>query len=180
MGRYTMQISGKTFELFRSADELQAVISRLAKELNKDYAGEKVVFVVVLKGAYLFAADLLRQLNIDCVVAFTKVSSYAGMESSGSVREQLPVTDDISDRHVVVIEDIVETGLTIEFLLNSLRKHNPKTLRLCTLLHKPHCFKGDFKIDYFGENISDEFVVGYGLDYDEFGRNLPDLYRMKK
>lgn len=179
MGRQTIQISDKTFELFRSADELHATVSRLAQELNRDYAGEKVVFVVVLKGAYLFAADLLRQLNIDCVVAFIKVSSYAGAESSGTVKEQLSVTDDISNRNVVVIEDIVETGLTVGFLLNSLEKHHPKTLRLCTLLHKPHRFKGNFKIDYLGENISDEFVVGYGLDYDEIGRNFPELYQMK-
>lgn len=180
MPTQTLHISDKTFELYRSAEQLHAIVSRLAQELNRDYANQKVVFVIVLKGAYLFAADLLRKLNIDNTVAFVKVSSYNGTESSGAVKEQLPVTDDIFNQHVVVIEDIVETGLTMEFLLNSLKQRHPKTLRLCTLLHKPHRFKGNFTIDYIGENITDEFVIGYGFDYEEKGRNLPNLYQQRQ
>ena len=174
-----MKIKDKEFEVFISEEELGAIVDRLACRISADYAGTNLVVCPVLTGAYLFAADLLRKLTIDAEVAFVKYSSYEGMHSTGKVICQLPFPERVKGRDVLIVEDIVDTGLSMGHLLQEVGKLEPRSVRICTLFYKPEAFKGDYKVDYVGRDIANDFIVGYGLDYDEEGRTLKEVWKTK-
>jgi hypoxanthine phosphoribosyltransferase len=175
-----VQIHDKQFTLFIPSDYILNEVESLAKKLEADYNGKNPVFVVVLNGAFMFASDLLKFYNDNCDISFTKLSSYKGLSSSGTVNQQMEFMIDFNNRHVIIVEDIVDTGLTIESLTENLKIQNPASIEICSLLFKPEAFKGSIPPKYQGFVIANKFVVGYGLDYNERGRNLKDLYQLKE
>ena len=175
-----IQIHDKLFSLFIPSDNILNEVELLAKKLEDDYKGKNPVFLVVLNGAFMFASDLLKFYTDSCDISFTKLSSYTGLSSTGTVSQQMELMIDIKDRHVIIVEDIVDTGLTIASLIENLTKKNPESIEVCSLLFKPEAFKGIDPPKYKGFVIANKFVVGYGLDYDERGRNLKDLYQLKE
>lgn len=174
-----ISIKDKTFELFINEERIQKRVEELALQINADYANKRIVFLVVLNGAFLFAADLFRHLHSDCTISFIKLSSYSGTASSGQVKELMSFTENVQDRHVIIVEDIVDTGHTAQFLLKEIRKQNPASVKLASLLFKPEAIQYDYSPDYSGFDIPMAFVVGYGLDYDGAGRNLKHIYQLK-
>jgi hypoxanthine phosphoribosyltransferase len=171
-------IKDKEFRLLLSGEELLLHTKRLARQISDDYEGKTPLILPVLNGAFMFAADLIKHITIPCEVSFIKLASYYGMESSGEVEEILGLNKTIQDRHIIVLEDIIDSGLTMASVLQSLKVYNPASVELATMLFKPDAFKGTFDIKYIGTTIPNRFVVGYGLDYEELGRNLPDLYEL--
>lgn len=174
-----VQLHDRYFELFLDAESIQKRVKALAEQIKQDYAGKPLVLLCVLSGAFRFAADLARYLDNDTEMAFIKVQSYEGMMSSGLVREQLAATVSLSGKHVVIVEDIVDTGTTIRFLVERLYQKAPASLKIATLLLKPEALKHPVETHYVGFEIPNHFVVGYGLDYEEAGRCLNDLYVLK-
>lgn len=173
-------VKDKHFALSISAEEIKKNVKGIADRINSDFNGQELVFVGVLNGSFMFASDLIKQITVPCKVCFMKVSSYLGTGSTGKVRQLIGLTEDIAGRNVVVIEDIVDTGLTMKDVLGQLTAMNPKSLRLASLIFKPDSFRGDYKVDYVGFSIPNDFIVGYGLDYDGYGRNLPEIYTVVK
>ncbi|MBC8464042.1 MAG: hypoxanthine phosphoribosyltransferase [Bacteroidetes bacterium] len=173
-----IQLHDKIFEPYISEKEIQHIIDEMARKLE---ALKEVNphFIVVLNGSFLFAADLLKKLSYDAEVSFIKLSSYEGTSTSGTVKEIIGLQANISGRTVVVLEDIVDTGITLEKIYTLLEKQKPKEIQIATLLFKPTAFQKDFPIHYIGKEIPNEFVVGYGLDYEELGRTLPQIYKLK-
>ena len=171
-----VKIKDKTFRTFIPESEIQSKVKAVAEKLNKDMAGKNPLFLAVLNGSFIFAADLMRYLSIPCEISFVKLASYEGTSTTGRVKELVGLNDDISGRTVVIVEDIVDTGLTMQRLLETLRAKNPKEIRIATLLVKPDKLQVDLKIDYVAMNIPNDFIVGYGLDYDGYGRNFRDIY----
>lgn len=176
-----MPASDHIGEILVQSDDLRQRIRALATEINRDYEGKSLLLVGVLKGAFFFLADLMRQLDIDCEVDFMAVSSYgSSTESSGVVRILKDLDTPIQDRHVLVVEDIVDSGLTLSYLMKNLGARQPASLEVCALLTKPSRFKVDPNLRYVGFEIPDRFVVGYGLDYDQRLRNLPYVAVVKE
>ena len=173
-----VQLKDKRFRIDINGDEILKQVSRVAAEINHDMDGKKPVFLVVLNGAFMFAADLLKNIDIDCEVSFVKLASYQGTESTETVKELIGLNEDLAGRTVVVVEDIVDTGITMENIIADLLKLKVAEVRIATLLFKPQAFQKDFKIDYIGMDIPNDFIVGYGLDYDGLGRNLKDIYKI--
>jgi hypoxanthine phosphoribosyltransferase len=173
-------IGDLTFEMFLTDEEILQETTSLGKQLSADYAGKELVFIAVLNGAFMFASDLLKNVSIPAEISFVKVSSYTGLTNSEEIKELIGLNTNIQGKHVILIEDIVDTGNTIDKLLVSLEKENPLSVKVCTLLYKPEAFKGKNKPDYVGFSIPNAFVVGYGLDYNELGRNLNAIYQLKK
>ena len=163
-----------------SQEQLQKRIKELGEEITKDYAGKKILVVGILKGALIFMADLVRNINAPVVFDFMVVSSYgSSAKSSGAVRILKDLERSIEGWHVLIVEDIIDTGLTLKYLVENLKSRNPESVKICTLLDKPDRRTTDVTVDYNGYTIPDEFVVGYGLDYDEQYRNLPDICILK-
>lgn len=173
-------IGDLAFEIFLTDEEILQETASLGKQLSADYAGKDLVFIAVLNGAFMFASDLMKNVSIPVEISFVKVSSYTGLTNSEEVKELIGLNTNIQGKHVVLIEDIVDTGNTIDKLLVSLEKENPLSVKVCTLLYKPEAFKGINKPDYVGFSIPNAFVLGYGLDYNELGRNLNAIYQLKK
>ncbi len=173
-----VQLHDKKFKRYISAEEIDSVISDLADQLNQDYEGKKPLLLPVLNGSFMFASDLMKKLKFECELSFVKFKSYSGTESTGNVNEVIGLEGSIEGRDVIIIEDIVDTGNTAEHILNSLRTKSPKEIKIVTLLFKPDVFDKSYTIDYVGKNIPNKFVVGYGLDYDEIGRNLKEIYQL--
>ncbi|MFT5601144.1 MAG: hypoxanthine phosphoribosyltransferase [Parvicella sp.] len=171
-----VQLHDKEFVPFLTADKIQAALLKLAQNIQKDYQGKNPIFVGVLNGSFLFVSDLVREFNGDCEVSFIKMTSYEGTNSTGIVNELIGLKEDISGRHVIVLEDIVDTGNTLEALFNELGKMKPASLEIATLLFKPKAYTKDIPVKYVAMEVGNEFLVGYGLDYDGLGRNLKDIY----
>lgn len=169
-------IKDKQFKPYIGYDKISASINEVAKKINIDLKDEKPLFLVVLNGSFMFAADLLKEVHIPCEISFIKVASYHGTTSSGSVTELVGLSENISGRTVVIVEDIVDTGVTIEKLYSILLQKGASEIRIASLLMKPDSYKKPFPIDYVGIKIPNDFVVGFGLDYDGMGRNLKDIY----
>jgi hypoxanthine phosphoribosyltransferase len=148
-------------------------------QISKDFVGEDPIFLGVLNGAFMFLSDLCKQITIPAEISFVKIASYSGTVSSGNVKTLLGLDIDLSGRSVIIVEDIVDSGLTMDFLRSIILKSNPKKISIATLLLKPEAYQYDFAIDYIGFEISNKFVVGYGLDYDGWGRNLPEIFQLK-
>lgn len=174
-----IQILDKTFETFIAPEKIQEGIQALATQLNADYEGKEVIFIAVLNGSFMFAADLFKKITLPCEISFVKVSSYHGTNTSGRVDELIGLNTDITDKHVIILEDIVDTGITIDKIFTLLRAHAPASVNVTTLLYKPDAFKGKNAPKYVGFTIPNKFVVGYGLDYNEKGRNLEAIYQLK-
>lgn len=167
------------FVPYISEAEVDKMVGELATRINADYEGKCPLFVVVLNGAFMFASDLIKKVSVDCEVSFLRVSSYRGTASTGEVKEMMPIGTDVSGRHVVLVEDIVDTGNTMGDVKQKMQDEGAASVKICTLLFKPDAFKGSYQVSYVGREISDRFVVGYGLDYDGLGRNLPAIYQIK-
>ncbi|MCB0510747.1 MAG: hypoxanthine phosphoribosyltransferase [Bacteroidetes bacterium] len=178
MNATKIKLKDKEFTPYLSAQDLAQINKELGAKINKDFAGKEVLFLAILNGSFMFAADLMREINIKSTISFVKVASYEGLSSSGTVKKLIGLMDSLEARHVVVIEDIIDTGNTLDKLLPTLLAENPASLSLCTLLFKPEAFKADFEIQYVGMEIPNKFIVGYGLDYDGYGRNLGDIYQI--
>ncbi|AQY23116.1 hypoxanthine phosphoribosyltransferase [Riemerella anatipestifer] len=177
-----VKIHDKTFVPYLKNEEIQTYIKALALKVYEDYKDETPVFVGVLNGVIMFFSDFLKHYPGKCEVAFIQVSSYhGGVQSTGIVYTKMELTKEVEGRHIILMEDIVDTGNTIESLFEYFKNtHRPKSLRVASLLLKPEVFKKDFTIDYVAKEIPNKFVLGYGLDYDELGRNLPDLYQLEE
>lgn len=175
----TIQIKDKTFEIAISSDKIQQEVQRIANEINRDLASNEPLFLVILNGAFIFAADLIKKINIPCNISFAKLSSYKGTESSGVVHELIGIDENIEERTIVVIEDIVDTGITMEKIIQTLKSKKAKAIKIATLFHKPEALLRNIELHYVGMNIPNDFIVGYGLDYDGFGRNLDQIYKIK-
>ncbi len=171
-----VKVKDKTFKTFIPEEEIQRRVKAVAEKLNKDMAGKNPLFLAVLNGSFIFAADLMRYITIPCEISFVKLASYEGTTSTGKIKEVVGINQDLKDRTVVIVEDIVDTGHTMKHMLESLSKHNPESLHICTLLVKPGKLEVDLNIEYPAMEIPNDFIVGYGLDYDQQGRNLRDIY----
>ena len=174
MSRVT--IKDKTFQTSIPEDEILKHVKAVAERINHDMADKHPLFLAVLNGAFVFAADLMRFITIPCEISFVKLASYQGTISTGIIREVLGINEDLTDRHVIIIEDIVDTGLTMAHMLDTLKGHNPASIDICTLLLKPTKLQVKLDVRYCCKQIPDDFVVGYGLDYDGFGRNTKNIY----
>lgn len=176
----TITINDKTFELSLPYEKLQQRIKELAEQLNDSLANKNPLFIVVLNGAFMFAADLIKYVNISCEITFIKLASYKDLHSSGNVKTLIGFNEDIKGRNIVIVEDIVDTGNTLEYIFEALRHHEPATVKIVTLLFKREVFTKATAPDYIGIEVSNEFLVGYGLDYNGYGRNFKSIYKLKK
>lgn len=174
----TITVKDKTFKLSITADEISQAIDRLAAELNRDLEGRNPLFLVVLNGAFIFAADLYRKITIESEISFVKLASYSGTSSTSDVKELIGLNERLKGRNIVILEDIIDTGTTMQYLINKLYYLGVNDVKLAALLFKPGAFRESFRIDYLGMEIPNEFIVGYGLDYDGFGRNYADIYKI--
>lgn len=174
----TITVKDKKFGLSIPSRTIQKTVKRIATEINNDMVGKVPLFLVILNGAFVFAADLLRHVKVNCDVSFVKLSSYSGTTSDEVVKELIGLNDVVKERTVIIVEDIIDTGITMDYMIKHLYDLEAKDVRIATLLFKPGAFRKDFEIHYKGMDISNEFIVGFGLDYDGFGRNYPDIYKL--
>lgn len=173
-----IKVHDKEFQPYINVETLQARISELADELNRDLKGTKPLFIAILNGSFMFAADVFKHLTIEAEICFIKLASYKGTTSTGNVITAIGLDEDLFGRTVVILEDIVDTGKTLSQFLPQLEHQHPKQLLIATLLHKPAALKHPIKIDYLGFSVPNKFLLGYGLDYDGLGRNLPEIYQL--
>lgn len=175
-----VQVGDLHFKPLFTELRIQEIVNQLGQAISQDYANKNPLFLAVLNGSFIFAADLLRKVQIPCEITFIKVSSYDGVRQTGTVEEILGLDQDIDGRHLIVLEDIVDTGVTISSLLSVLKQFVPASVSVCTLLHKPEAMQKKIELKYIGASIPNEFVVGYGLDFNGHGRNLPAIYQLDK
>lgn len=173
-----IRVHDKTFEPYLTAAEIEQTIKRLAGELDRDYADKRPLFIAVLNGAFMFASDLFKHLTIEAEICFIKLASYKGTKSSGRVLTAIGLDNEVYQRHVVILEDIVDTGKTLTEFMPQLVHPQPASIKICALLHKPEATVNPIEINYLGFTIPNKFVVGYGLDYDGLGRNIPEIYKL--
>lgn len=176
----TVTLLDKTFKVDITHEQLQESIAELATKINSDYKDcpSTPLLLVVLNGAFMFAADLMKNIDFNCEVSFVKLASYSGTSSTGNIKELIGLNDNIEGRHVIIVEDIVDTGNSIGHMLNTLEQHKVASVEVATLLYKPEAYKGTFNIKYHARIIPNDFIVGYGLDYEQLGRNLKDIYKI--
>jgi len=174
----TITLLDKEFELFLPAEKIQAQVQSIADRMNAELKDEDVIFIGILNGAFMFASDLLRKISFDAQVSFVKLTSYHGTASSGMVKRLIGINEDLKDKTVVIVEDIIDTGNTIESIIHQIKGFRPRQVFIASLLLKPEFYSKDIRLDYIGFRIPREFVVGYGLDYQGYGRNLRNLYKI--
>ena len=173
-----VQVKDKEFSLYISEEKIKKQVKRVATAINEELAEKRPLFLVVLNGAFMFAADLLREIDIPCEVSFVRVSSYEGTSSTGNIKELIGLNENIEGRTLVIVEDIIDSGITMREMLRMLKEKNPADVRVASLFVKPDNLKVDLDIHYRCFDIANDFIVGYGLDYDQEGRNLPDIYQI--
>ena len=178
MSRVT--IKDKTFETSMPEAQIKWRVKELAQQISKDMEGKNPLFLAVLNGAFIFAADLMREMTIPCEISFVKLASYQGTTSTGKIQEVLGINENLSGRTVIILEDIVETGLTIKRMIESIGTRNPASVHVCTLFFKPERLQEELNLEYVAFSIPNDFILGYGLDYDQQGRGLKDLYTLLK
>lgn len=171
-----IQLHDKSFVPFLGSEQIQSAIENLGKKIQKDYQDKNPIFIGILNGSFLFVADLVRTFEGDCEVSFIKMASYEGTSTTGTVTELIGLKENIKDRHVIILEDIVDTGTTLEKLYQELIKDQPASLEIATLLFKPKAYQKEIPVKYVALEVGNEFLVGYGLDYNGLGRNLKDIY----
>ncbi len=174
----TIQVKDKKFTISITEQQIKEQIKRIASEIDRDFSGHSPLFLTVLNGAFIFAADLIREITIPCSISFVKLSSYEGTDTTGVVKEHIGLDQSIEGRDVIVVEDIIDTGLTMKFLLDRLKCMKPASLSVCTLLVKPEKSKVPLDIQYKCFEVPNDFILGYGLDYDGFGRNTKNIYTL--
>jgi hypoxanthine phosphoribosyltransferase len=174
-----IEILTKSFEKYISTEEIQERVTVLADQINTDFSDKEVEFIAILDGSFMFASDLLKKINLQTTISFLKVKSYEATESTGKINELIGLQTKITGKHIVILEDIVDTGATMDYVVETLQKHQPASTTIATLMFKPEAFKGKNKPKYIGFNISNEFIVGYGMDFDGYGRNLESIYQIK-
>jgi hypoxanthine phosphoribosyltransferase len=175
-----IRVLDKIFKEYISEKRISERVEELAEEINKDFAGKEVVFLGILNGAFLFAADLFKKIDLKARISFVKLASYEGTMSSGTIKELIGWNEDIRNKNIIIVEDIVDTGNTIERIVDELLIRKVSEIKIATLLFKPEAFTKDIPIDYIGFEIPNDFVIGYGLDYDGYARNLPSIYSLVK
>lgn len=174
-----VKLHDKEFRVSIPAEKIQEAIAKMAVNINNDYQKKDTpLFISILNGSFMFTADLFKHIDFVCEVTFLKLTSYKGTASTGAVRQLIGVNEAIEGRDVIVLEDIVDTGITLEQILGQLKSFEPASVRVASLLFKPEAYQKDLHIDYIGMEIPNDFIVGYGLDYDGLGRNLPDIYTL--
>lgn len=178
MENEVVQVHDKKFRLFIPENRIQKEVTRIADQMNRDLAGRDPLFLGILNGAFMFASDLYKQLSFPCQITFLKLASYSGTQSTGSVKQLIGINLDLKDRLVVVLEDIVDTGVTLETIIRQLSGYQPAGIRVATFLHKPDATIKEVKLDYVGMEIPNDFILGYGLDYDGYGRNFKEIYQV--
>lgn len=171
-----VKVLDKKFVLSIKEEDILGRIKTLAEKMNEDLRGEEVVFLGILNGCFMFASDLFKQIDFSCSITFLKLASYNGTNSTGKVKELIGVNENIKDKTMVILEDIIDTGNTLAFIIEELKKYEPKRIVTATFLHKPDIYKKNIPIEYIGFQIPNEFVLGYGMDYNGFGRNLKEIY----
>jgi len=175
-----VKLKDKEFRVSIPAEKIQEVIAEMAAKINNDYKNKNVpLFISVLNGSFMFTADLLKHISFNCEITFLKLSSYQGTSTTGTVKQLIGVNEKIADRDIIVLEDIVDTGITLEQIIEQLKTYNPSSVKVASLLFKPAAYKKSIGIDYVGMEIPNDFIIGYGLDYDGLGRNLADIYTLK-
>ena len=175
-----IQLHDKKFEVFIAAEEIDFAIENMAKQIEDDFSDDIPVFIGVLNGSFMVTADLLKKYNGLCEVSFVKMASYEGMATTTEVKQLIGLNQNLEGRSVIIVEDIVDTGNTIEELKAILKEHKVKHFKIATLFLKPEAYKKDIKLDYVGIRIPNKFIVGFGLDYDGLGRNLKDVYQLSE
>jgi hypoxanthine phosphoribosyltransferase len=175
-----VKIKDKTFRISIPREEILKNVDAVAEKINRDMAGKNPLFLAVLNGAFVFAADLMRRITIPCEISFVKLASYQGVMSTGKVREVIGINESLAGRTVIIVEDIVDTGRTMQQMLYSLSFHNPESIHICTLFVKPEKLTVNLDVEYAAFSIPNDFIVGYGLDFDQQGRGLKDIYTIKE
>jgi hypoxanthine phosphoribosyltransferase len=173
-----IRVHDKQFKPFIPAEKINEEIRRVAAEINRDYAGKRPLFIAILNGSFMFAADLFKEVNIEAEICFIKLASYKGIKSTGQVITAIGLDVDLVGRDIIVIEDIVDTGNTLSKFLPQLHHHHPASLKIAALLHKPEAMTHPIPIDYLGFSVPNKFLLGYGLDYDGLGRNIKEIYQL--
>lgn len=173
-----IRVHDKEFIPYITAEEIDKQVARVASEINRDYEGKNPLFIAILNGSFMFASDLLKQINLEAEISFIKLVSYKGVKSTGKVITSIGLDADLHRREVIIIEDIVDTGKTLFQFLPQLQHQHPASLKIASLLHKPEALLHPLKIDYLGFTIPNKFVIGYGLDYDGLGRNIKEIYQL--
>jgi hypoxanthine phosphoribosyltransferase len=173
-----IKVKDKEFRVFIKAEDIDIAVSKVADSINTDMKGKVPLFLIVLNGAFMFASDLLKKIKIENNISFVKLSSYSGTRSTQVINELIGINEIVKGRTVIIVEDIIDTGFTMHRMLDILHEQEAADVRIATLVFKPNAFRSDFPIDYIGFEIPNDFIVGYGLDYDGFARNLPDIYKI--
>lgn len=171
-----VKVLDKEFSIYLPEEKILAKVKEVAQQINEDLKGEDVIFLGILNGSFMFASDLYKDITLDSQITFLKLASYQGTSTSGKIKRLIGINEDIKDKTVVIIEDIVDTGNTLDSILKQLNGYEPKQIKLATLLFKPEAYTKDFPIDYKCFDIPNDFIIGYGLDYDGYGRNLRHIY----
>ncbi|GAB2822895.1 phosphoribosyltransferase [Ferruginibacter profundus] len=174
----TIEVNNKKFTPFITAAQIDEQVNILAAEINRDYEGKRPLFIAILNGSFMFAADLFKAVTIEAEICFIKLASYKGTKSTGNVITSIGLDEPLNGRHVVIVEDIVDTGKTLNEFLPQLFNQQPASLKIAALLHKPEALAHPVKIDYLGFNVPNKFLLGYGLDFDGLGRNLKEIYQL--
>ncbi|MBN1388137.1 MAG: hypoxanthine phosphoribosyltransferase [Bacteroidales bacterium] len=175
-----IKIRDRIFEKFLGEEEILRKVREIARKIEDENRGKDIIFLSILNGAYVFTADLLRNINLNVKVSFMKMSSYSGDKSTGEIRRLIGLNEDLRNLTVIVLEDIIDTGLTLEGVIDDIKARGATDIKVAALLLKPDAYKGSRRIDYLGFEIPSDFVIGYGLDWDGFGRNLRSVYRIVK
>jgi hypoxanthine phosphoribosyltransferase len=171
-------LKDRKFSLFITSADIEKAVTAMAQQINRDMEGKQPIFLVILSGAFVFAADLLRKVKTNCDVTFVRLSSYSGTQSTEKIRELIGLNEVLKDRTVIIVEDIIDTGHTMDDMIHKMRHLEAAEVKIATFLLKPAALRKDLKIHYVGMEIPNDFIVGYGLDYDGYGRNLPDIYKV--
>ena len=174
----TITVLDKQFKPYLSAAQIEEAVNKISEAITHDFRDKNPLFLVILNGAFMFAADLFKKFNFPCEISFVKISSYVGTQSTSEIHQLIGLTEEVRGRNIIIIEDIVDTGYTLAKLRDQLLNEVPADLKITALLFKPNAFKGCYKIDYCGLEIPNDFIVGYGLDYNGYGRNYPDIYQI--
>ena len=175
----SVQLHDKEFAIYLHEEEIRQSIISLAARINQEYEGKTPLFLAVLNGSFMFAADLLKEISVPCEISFIKLASYQNTQSTGTIKELVGLNEDVTDRHVVILEDIVDTGHTVSMLLDKLQNLATASIEIACLLSKPACLQHPLQVNYAALSIPNDFVVGYGLDYNGLGRNLRNIYKLK-
>ncbi len=177
---HRIKVNDKYFVKYIDSENVRKIVGNIAASIYKDFADEKPLFLCVLNGSFMFSADLMKVYKGICEISFIRLSSYKGIQTTGEVKTLIGLTDDIKGRTVIILEDIIDSGITVKHLLKDLKKYKPAHLKVATLLFKPEAVRTNIKPDYIGLEIPRNFIVGYGLDYDGLGRNLADIYKIEE